>query len=71
MCLIIVLTDHTNSDVLHFLIGLSEEVLLFELLHHGWDSYRDHNSNDNQTNDNHMTTMGENLESANTPFMTA
>jgi len=21
------------------LIGLSEEILLFELLHHGWDSY--------------------------------
>jgi len=41
MCLIIVLTDHSNSDVLHFLIGLSEEILLFELLHHGWDSYSD------------------------------
>ena len=56
MCLIIVLTDHTNNnDVVHFLIGLSEEVLLFELLHHGWDSYRDGTE---QTpvppNDNHM-----------------
>jgi hypothetical protein len=59
MCLIIVLTDHSNSDVLHFLIGLSEEILLFELLHHGWDSYSDNSRTEQAAvppNDDHECT---------------
>lgn len=44
MIIIIVLSDHTNSEVLQFLIGLAEEILLFELLHHAYDSFCLHKS---------------------------